>query len=531
MTAPVSVREVYTLRRADRLKEAIAAARSLFQRHPSDPNTRHALAWCLVNLAWAALRRADTNTAHGHVEDLDPLVDSSDVQFHDARARLQDRPAGDPRAHEILKRLVQLAGDSAASNPLRSDSPRTEGLRLLRQYARLTALKRPGGIHSQILSTAIRLHRQIPRFVAFARWWDPAHLQEADWQRPAKTSATRSSDAPPRSLVERLIAALAHYRQHPDFTRDNLAPFEPVWTRALQRFPDNNWLLYQVGVMLTRLGREADAQPLLLRFVERHPDDWWSWSALAEAYAGEPRTAAALLARAIRSAARQPHPAQRLRRQLSEYAARLGRPEVTRALLAKPAVQQPAAGPALTHKPDQATDMAALDWWIAELAARADALVFPTNVLGVITRHDTAHHLTVIAIGPARVALGRRPLWPEVALPRPGSNVLVALAAPLEPGRPALVQADRFVERPHPSDFARRISGRFQRHPRGFGFVGDIFVHATHARHLADGAVLRGIATLDAPARHPGRRSWAAIPIEVEPDTRPRRSGDLPCPA
>ncbi len=540
MTPPTS-RDVFAMRKQGCLDEALAAARELCRAPAPGPYDVRALGWCLVDTAWQAIRRRNFSAARQLHDELRALpVQPDDTPLVAARTRLSRALEDDARIRPILDRLTELArtvsDDSAAARP--------EVIELLRRYATLPDVSRPGLLHSRILACAVRLHREIPTFTSFVVWWDPANLRPQDWQRPAPRPATSSNASapsrasPPLSLAERLIAALAHCRTHDDFTPERVAKLRPLFDAALQRHPDNPWLPYQIGTMLARVGEIDAARPLLLRFCRAHARESWSWAALAETYPDDPATAAALLARAVTLPASSPDQRLPLRERLAMLAHTLGRPDIARhiaeALIAERTSRQYRCSDSLRALAGLAAppaDSETVRSWISELAARADEILHPLDTLAVVVRHDLAHRLTALAIGPCRTALAYYETWPEVAKLSPGRTVRVALRPPRSPDRPPVVHRGRPADEPLPRSFAREFRGRLTQKPGGFAFVGTIFVPPPLAALAPVSGEVRGIAILEKHRSRPGQSSWNAISLAPAATGEPSSAGDPPCPA
>ncbi|MFC1529555.1 hypothetical protein ACFL6R_02450 [Gemmatimonadota bacterium] len=192
--------DVFKLRKAGKLKEALALARQHIKQDPDDIWNQRALAWALHSLIWQAIDNEEMEQAQKlHKEFLNIPLPDDDEAYQKAKASFGRRL--DPRTSQLEEaRAASKAGDSAKALKLlrqivrenaewddaqytlgweierllrelvREDPPLLNKIDpLIREYARLDRVPRPDKLHSIILSHVVRISENYQTFIEFAR--------------------------------------------------------------------------------------------------------------------------------------------------------------------------------------------------------------------------------------------------------------------------------------------------------------------------------------------------------------------------
>lgn len=154
----------------------------------------------------------------------------------------------------------------------------------LADYRKLNLIERPGLLHSLLLGQVLKGRRVWSGLLAFARWWDPAHLRPEDAQ-PYQAQGGRTLP----SLAMRLAYALAHAITEKTASANNedVTWAEGFVTQARLDNPDDQWLRYYDAKRLMGEGRGAEARAALLPVTRRQRRAAWAWDLLGQTFEGE----------------------------------------------------------------------------------------------------------------------------------------------------------------------------------------------------------------------------------------------------
>ena len=296
---------VFALRKEGRLEEALAIGRELHAAMPADVWSTRALGWVLVDLTKLALEQQGMEVACGYFQELAALaIPGDDEILLKSRRRLESRcrpggelltraAAADKQGH--LTEAVTLYRQAVAQQ----DSPEAQtGLawcfyKLIRtflkdenpdvmlvssaleEYVRLPLVERPSRLHSLMLMNAIRVAENYPGFPDFVKCWDPATLQPEDW-----VEQKGEGDKVYRPLAARLVTALYKAIRKSTHPRE-IAWVVPFMEQALERMPREEWLPYQFGKILIKLGERDRARQLVLPVIRAKRRESWAWDVLA----------------------------------------------------------------------------------------------------------------------------------------------------------------------------------------------------------------------------------------------------------
>jgi tetratricopeptide (TPR) repeat protein len=222
-----AAREVTTLRKAGRLDEALELVKPALAEAPDDLWLRRTAGWVFYDL----IKREVTGFQEGHV------------------------PRGQLIAHLDA---------------------------WLREYARGGKGDCPGLLHSLLLTQVLKVSKEWPRFLAFARWWDPSLLRPED-REPYQLDTGKAM----ASLELRLIYAVGRAvasgwdGQSPDL----VAWGADLVAAALAAQPNDQWLHYYKSKHLIGLGQTSEARGHLLPVLRRQRQASWAWALFARAWA------------------------------------------------------------------------------------------------------------------------------------------------------------------------------------------------------------------------------------------------------
>ncbi len=212
--------EIFQLRKAHRIDEALEKARAAFAQEPDDLWIQRAYGWVLFD-----------------------LLKQETESFESQKA---------PPAH-LAKRFDELLGE----------------------YHLFADNIRPDLLHSQILAKVLKGSKVWHRFLAFARWWDPASFRAED-REPYKPPEGREIP----SLRIRYTYAVAREALHHGSEVDAqlILWAEDQLDLALREHPNDQWLHYYKSQFLLNRHQTDLALEHLLPVLNRQKDAAWTWS-------------------------------------------------------------------------------------------------------------------------------------------------------------------------------------------------------------------------------------------------------------
>ncbi len=145
----------------------------------------------------------------------------------------------------------------------------------LREYARGGKADCPGLLHSLLLTQVLKVNKEWPRFLAFARWWDPACLRPED-REPFELDNGKTVASLELRLVYAIGRAVSSGSEHQD---PNLVAWgAALLDSALEAHPNDQWLHYYTSKRLIDLGQTAEAREHLLPVLRRQRQASWAWA-------------------------------------------------------------------------------------------------------------------------------------------------------------------------------------------------------------------------------------------------------------
>lgn len=319
----MSSREVFTLRKAGRIAEALAMARRDYAAHPGDPWNVKALAWSLHS---AVRTEADNGVKIAMAREFMELpLAADDELLQNVRAGM--RRMAEPFTAELqaAREMALAGGREQALARLRNiataypgeetvevamawelcrdiqqgvKEAQPDGARMwgrVEEYMRLDRVPKPSGIHSLFLQWVAVLAKKgaAPRFCEFLRWWDPGrNLREEDAQGREKEDGGRYD-----SVVETAIAGVGKTIEKctDEGARQTAAGFVEQYAG---RFPTQVWFPYYRAICKLATGLEDEARTLLISIVRAKITESWAWHKLAACFARGSREQLQCLCRA-----------------------------------------------------------------------------------------------------------------------------------------------------------------------------------------------------------------------------------------
>ncbi len=181
----------------------------------------------------------------------------------------------------VIHDLVRQCVEGFAQGSLKQPQFASDLTSLLRQYARLRLIERPGLLHSLLLSRVLKGARGWPSFIGFLKWWDPAMLREED-RKPYVKSDGKSLP----SIQTRMCYAIARgllvagREEDPELTQWGWALF----SEAYKENPRDTWLAYYEGRRLLTRGEFIAARGCFMTVVKRQRSSAWAWLALGRTF-------------------------------------------------------------------------------------------------------------------------------------------------------------------------------------------------------------------------------------------------------
>lgn len=222
-----AAQQISALRKADQLDEALSVARPLWAEIPTNADLKWAVGWLLY-----ALVKRD----------------------------VADFAAGQRSRDDLVLHLDEW----------------------LRQYTRGGKPNAPDLLHSLLMTQVLKVAREWPNFLAFARWWwNPSLLRQED-RTPFETSDGKTI----ASLELRLIHAVARLisADQGEQRSDLVAWGTELLDSALRSHPDDQWLHYFKSKLLTEQGNTEEARKHLLPVLRRQRRASWAWSLFGQTW-------------------------------------------------------------------------------------------------------------------------------------------------------------------------------------------------------------------------------------------------------
>ncbi len=205
--------------------------------------------------------------------------------------------------YEKVKGLVNESKNRPSSNKKVPNKKASEALRnVLRDYARLR-LSRPDLLFSLLLSQVLQFPDEMSFLPKFMIWAGTDSFRSEDFQEQSASDGKKY-----KSLVEKTAKKVGKVSrnitaQDPDIQeihRFSIRLIDLAIEKASLQEPE--WLQYHKALLLHSLGDSRSAQDALLPFVRRKRTEYWAWEALADVVeSDDPNEAIALYVKACLS--------------------------------------------------------------------------------------------------------------------------------------------------------------------------------------------------------------------------------------
>ena len=300
-------KEVFAKRKEGQIAEAYNMALALADNNPHDEWNIKALAYCIIDMLKQAANINDFTAARNFAADLNRLnIDKSDeiltrsvhsaMQLADPQKKIITEAKAlskQGKHHDAVNAyrtaLKRFPNDIALHESLGWELYRvgkqmfeTENIdiypakQLLAEYIRLQN-ECPSLLHSLFLRYADKLiGNEGFNLVAFLKLWDLNNLTEEDYQPYV---ADNGKTYP--SIAERVIQHAAKDALSKKQT-DDVAYILPFIDKAIQKFPDNFWLIYYKAKLLHLLGQNDAALEFSISVTKTKVNEYWAWDLLAE---------------------------------------------------------------------------------------------------------------------------------------------------------------------------------------------------------------------------------------------------------
>jgi len=300
-------KEVFAKRKEGHIAEAYSMALELVGSNPHDDWNIKALAYCIIDMLKQAVNTNDYMTAQNFAADLSRLdIDKNDEiltksvnnakQLADPQKKIiaeakalskqgrhndavsayrtaLSRFPDDKNLHESLGWELYRVGKNLFESEKIDLYPAKQ---LLVEYIRLHN-ERPSLLHSLFLRFADKLiGNEGFNLVAFLKLWDLNNLTQEDYQ---PYEADNGNTYP--SIAEKVIQHAAKDALSKKQTAD-VNYILPFIDKAIQKFPENFWLIYYKAKLLHLIGQNNAAFEFSISVTKTKVNEYWAWGLLAE---------------------------------------------------------------------------------------------------------------------------------------------------------------------------------------------------------------------------------------------------------
>lgn len=370
------------------------------------------------------------------------------------------------------------------------------------------------------MRTALRVQDNYPQFLDFADWWGLEHLKEEDF-----TGFQTQDGRTLIPLAERIYQAVGDaILDLEPFDKERAEAFLAKLQAVSKDHPEYTWLDYVESRLLLRLGQPQDAMDIVRRFLLKKPREYWAWTTLAQAaeQSGKPDVAIACLANAV-TMQRKEELLVKVRENLGRLwlaagEAAAGRAEIDMAYRTRmrnwgkipPSLQELMESEAYLNAPNNGDNR--YRYRSLSLKARLFSVQGLPEAWGIVvavikqekgTKVILATGMEVTQIYSAGMATRPLEVGDMVKLYLDPSIMKAVL---LEPGEP-----EQYPE------FVREERGRIQPNPKGFGFIGDLFIPPFMIEEIA--ADINRVMRVRAAWNYNRKRdAWQWQVLRVQPD-------------
>lgn len=440
----------------------------------------------------------------------------------------------------LYEQIKGLADSSKEEEQLNGEDSRRLTA-ILRDYARLDRVEKPGMLHSNILKQVLKLHSGWQEFLPFAKWWGEGMFRDED----RELQLWQGKEYP--SLESKYYRAVAKEFDNEDhkISADVRSWAEQILKHGLEKYPDDIWLLYHTGQVMAQKGDGEAARKCLGPVIRQKKSEGWAWAALGRTFAGDdPEKALLCLFYALElDKGKKEVMTLGVRRDLVNILVRLKRYEEAAPQCKAICTILEKSGHQVKKAPEK--DCVKTDWYgkykdqgasrsVGDLRSEAfkilqelDPKTFVEKI-GVLENHNLEKSLAFVAFGPREGTLIKYKQFPSIRRAAPGTMWLVKM----EEG--SFAEEITPVEQKEIPGFFETFAGKLEIPPnKPFAFVRDrkgnrIFVPEEAYKTL--GLVVEGqfcsgkaIKRLDKKKQELG---WKALEIRIGKGNKPTAGAD-----
>lgn len=179
----------------------------------------------------------------------------------------------------LFERIKGVADSVRENEQLRGEVSRRL-MAILREYAKLDKVEKPGMLHSNILNQILKIHVGWPAFLAFAKWWGESMFREED--RKPRTWNEKQYESLDLKYFRAVGKRLAD--EDASFSEDVRSWAEQTLKHGLEKYPEDIWLLYHTGQFLAQKGDGEAARKCLAPVLRDKKSEGWAWAALGRTF-------------------------------------------------------------------------------------------------------------------------------------------------------------------------------------------------------------------------------------------------------
>jgi tetratricopeptide (TPR) repeat protein len=222
----------------------------------------------------------------------------------------------------VIYELIKREGELVKANKKNELATHQHLEKWLREYSRMFSSSEPNLIHSQTLRVTLKLSKQWPGFLAFAKWFGTDRLSEND-HVGFKMDNGKTQMSVAEQFYNRVGSHLSEF--HARYQDDVIQWAQATLDLGIERFPNSQFLPYDKAKWLLAQGQVEQAESLMIRLVKRLPKVAWTWSLLGCVYRERDNQKAILCFAYATQLAHKEDEIAKVRIELAELLAQAGR--------------------------------------------------------------------------------------------------------------------------------------------------------------------------------------------------------------
>lgn len=302
----MSSRDIFELRRNGDLIAGYNLGKKLLEVDPSDAWVLKAFAYCALDLARKSAINIDYALAESFFQEIKDLenrsffidemlqkyINSTALMINPENKILSDAKFASRNGER--EKALNLYRAAVKKMPKNIDANNSLGWELYHQIKKITDVEkidvkevrgllveymhliadRPSVLHSSIIRLALKIADQ-DDFNGFVKAWDLSNFRSEDFDQYVKDGKTYPS------LAEKVIQKAAKKADDMSVNIDASNYILPFLDLVIDKYPDNQWLVYYKAKLLHKIGHKDEALNFALNFVKKKMSDFWSWGLLA----------------------------------------------------------------------------------------------------------------------------------------------------------------------------------------------------------------------------------------------------------